>query len=79
MLSPTSLWTNFAPSADGGIAYEHHGTSPPTIRYWDGSTVHRVTDNQINDTNVSLCGTLIAWAGCPSGGASHIYWTDVAK
>lgn len=100
---------------NGGIAYEHHGTSPPTIKYWDGidtidvgtgynpslfdgriafekwgntdweiwywdgATTHRITDNQINDTSVSLSGNLIAWSGATSGGGGHIYWVDVGK
>jgi hypothetical protein len=63
----------------GEIAYEY-GTSPAWIRYWDGATIHEITDNDYNDTQASLHGSLIAWVGRPPEiGLDQIFYVELAK
>jgi len=63
---------------NGTIAYEVWD-GDWEIRYWDGTTVHDITDNDYNDTQVSLYGTIIAWVGRPPGSADHIFYVDVTE
>lgn len=55
------------------LAYEY-GASPAEIRYWDGSTILEITDNDDNDVAPSLYGNKIAWSGRPVGGADQIFY-----
>lgn len=63
---------------DGTIAYEVWD-GDWEIRYWDGVTIHEITDNDYNDTQVSLYGTIIAWVGRPPGSADQIFYCDVTE
>ena len=79
---PTAEWSNEIPSADSGAvlwrAYHRSVGSGYRANYWDGATVHVVTDNDYNDTDVCLHGTLLAWIGRPIN-LDEIFWTSVAE
>ena len=44
------------------------------IHYWDGSTIHEITDNDFHDSQPSLFGDLLVWAGRPGGGPWQIFY-----
>ena len=76
----TEVGTGFNPSLyNGAIAYEVWDGLDWEIHYWDGTAVHEITDNDINYTQASLHGSMIAWEGRPSGGIGHIYYVSLTK
>jgi hypothetical protein len=44
------------------------------IHYWDGSTIHAITDNDYHDSQPSLHGDLLVWAGKTDGVAWQIFY-----
>ena len=66
---------------DGKVAWEMWDTYDYEIFYWDGTTVHQITDNDYDDTDPSLWGSMIAWAGRPDGpgGAYQIMYVDLTS
>ena len=76
----TDVAAGYNPSLYAGtVAFEVWDGHDWEIRYWDGTTVHEITDNDYNDTDASLSGTKIAWTGRPSGSSDQIFWVSVAK
>lgn len=69
----------FNPSlSNGTIAFEEWDGHDLEIRYWDGSKVLEITDNDFNDTQVSLSGSQIVWVGRP-GSSDLIYYVELEK
>lgn len=65
----------YSPSLyDGTIAYEAWDGHDWEIRFWDGSSILEITDNDVNDTQPTLCGGLVAWVGRPAGGMDQIFY-----
>ena len=64
---------------NGTIAYEEWDGHDWEIHYWDGTTVHKITDNDYGDTEATLYGSIIAWVGRPPGGDYQIFYVSVAK
>jgi hypothetical protein len=64
---------------EGTLAYEVYDGQDWEIRYWDGSAIHEITDNDYNDTQVSLHGTTIAWVGRPPGSLDQIFYFRLAE
>jgi hypothetical protein len=62
---------------DGTIAYEVWDGQDWEIRFWDGSEIIEITDNDFNDTQCSLHGDTIAWVGRPPGSADQIFYARI--
>lgn len=48
------------------------------IDYWDGTTVDEITDNDYEDYEPSLSGSLIAWTVQPEG-SEQIFYVNVER
>lgn len=69
--------TGIEPSLyDGRIAFTFWDGHDYEIRYWDGTQVIDITDNDENDGQPSLWGGWLVWVGRP-GGVNHIFYTEV--
>jgi hypothetical protein len=63
----------------GTVVYEIWDGHDWEIRYWDGSTTLNITDNDFDDGDPSLYGTIIAWTGRLQGVGNHIFYVDLAE
>jgi len=68
-------WRAFPSLHQGGIAWqvrspEHGSTDDWEIEFWDGTSVRRVTDNDLEDTGPSLYEATLAW--CSGGNIVYL-------
>jgi hypothetical protein len=62
---------------NGRIAFTVWDGHDYEIRYWDGTAVIDITDNDDNDGQPSLWGNWLVWVGRPGGGANQIFYTEL--
>lgn len=62
---------------DGRIAFTVWDGHDYEIRYWDGTQVIDITDDDVNDSQPTLWGSWLAWVGRPGGGAGQIFYVEV--
>ena len=62
---------------NGRIAFTYWDGHDYEIRYWDGTQVVDITDNDDNDGQPSLWGSWLVWVGRPGGGANQIFYLEL--
>jgi len=74
-VSARTIANGYEPSLyEGTIAFEVWDGHDWEINYWDGSEILEITDNDYNDTQVTLYADRIAWVGRPPGSTDQIFF-----